>query len=311
MNINTAYIYIWLIGFIAFIIWRVLTNPIAQIHQAILDGNIDLVRQCLRKGGEADYRQNRAVSPLCLAVAENHIEIAGLLISYGVDLNQGLNEEDGVNPLLIAAISNHSELVEMLLNCGAIKGLHLAALQGEIDTVRIFLDQQIFQINSKRNRGMTPLHLAAIGGHRDIVELLLDNGASIDFFTLVSKTPLYQAIKFNRIEVVNLLIDRGADSNYIFALHVATEQKYPDMVKLLISKGVDINYQNEFADTSLHNAAKGGFLEIAKILIHNGAKVNISSGLSGTPLDYAVYHKKFDMIDFLKQNGGVECSMNL
>jgi ankyrin repeat protein len=352
MNFSSVYAYVWLILFISFWliyfiasnVWHLLTNPITKIHQAVLDGNIDLVRECLHKGVEADYRQNGGISPLCLAAAENCREIAELLITYGADVNQGLYEEDGDNPLLSAAIGNHLESVQILLDYGAIKGLHVAALQGDINTARKLLERQNFQINSKRNGGMTPLHLATIGGHRDIVELLLNNNANIEFSTPASQTPLHQAVKFNRIKVVDLLIDRGADPNRALALHVATKQNYLDIVRLLISKGVDINYQNDGIDKApLHEAAERGFLEIAeillassakinikfmketplhygskeghlsmvKLLVYNGAKINIDDGFLGTPLDYAVSYKKKEIIDFLKQNGGIERSMNL
>ena len=131
------------------------TNPIGQIHRAVLDGNLDLVRSCLERGVDADIRQGQGMTPLCMAAASGHREIAELLI------DRGLVEEDGVNPLLGAAIGNHTELMDSLLARGAKTGLHFAALRGDIYAVRTFLEQQIFPINSKRNRGMTPLHLAA------------------------------------------------------------------------------------------------------------------------------------------------------
>jgi ankyrin repeat protein len=173
MNIDAQFFYICLIPFIIFVVWRVRTNPFAQVHQAVIDGNIDLVKQCLENSINTDFRRGGGFSLLYLATGYNHIEIAELLISYGSDINQGLNEEYGMNPLLEATICNHSKLVKILVSNGARSGLHLAALQGDVHIVRSFLEQQIFPINSVRNQGMTSLHLAAMGGHRQVVELLL------------------------------------------------------------------------------------------------------------------------------------------
>lgn len=92
-----------------------------------------------------------------------------MLISYGADVNQGLNEEYGRNPLLGAAIGNYSKFVKLLVDSGAKTGIHLAALQGDIDLVTTFLEQQKFSINSNRNQGMHPISLAAMGGHLKIV----------------------------------------------------------------------------------------------------------------------------------------------
>lgn len=352
MSFSDTYLQLWLVFCIAFYLTyfmiftasSAIPNPIREIHQAVLDGNIDLVKKYLDKGVEPDLYQNGGVSPLCLAATENRREIAELLINYGANVNQGLSEEDGVNPLLCAAIANHLEFVQMLLDYGGIKELHLAALQGDINVLRGFLSQKSFQINSKRNGGMTPLHLAAIGGHREITEFLLNNGAFIDFSTVASQTALHQAVKFNRPEVVELLIDRGADPNRALALLTATGQNYSDMTRLLIGKGVDINYQinglhkaalieaatKGFVEmatilldsgaeinikfqgaTPLHCASREGHLNVVKLLIYNGAKINITDGFLGnTPLDYAVSYKRFEIINFLRENGGIELSLS-
>jgi ankyrin repeat protein len=229
---EAQFFYVWSIAFVAFILWRVRTNPIGQIHRAVLDDNLDLVRSCLERGVDADIRQGQGMTPLCLAAASGHREIVELLIDRGADLDRGLVEEDGVNPLLGAAIGNHTELMDSLLARGAKTGLHFAALRGDINAVRTFLEQQIFPINSKRNRGMTPLHLAAMGGHREITELLLNSGADVNFYTPASETPLTQAVVCNRLEVAELLIDRGADMKQAAAMYLATHRNYREMVEL-------------------------------------------------------------------------------
>lgn len=141
MSIKVQFFYIWLIAFVIFILWRARTNPISQIHRAVLDGNLERVRYCLEKGVNADICQNGGITPLCLASAQGYREIAELLIAHGADIDQGLTQEDGVNPLLGAAIGNHSEVVESLLAHNAKTGLHFVVLQGNINAVRTFLEQ--------------------------------------------------------------------------------------------------------------------------------------------------------------------------
>jgi ankyrin repeat protein len=304
MSIGVQFFYLWLIAAAAFIIWRVLTNPLAKIHRAVLDGNLEVVRRCLEQGVNPDLRQGQVIAPLGLAATKGHREIAELLIAYGADINQGLNEEDGVNPLLGAAIGNHTELVESLLSHGARTGIHLAALQGNIDAVRTFLGQQSFPINSKRNRGMTPLHLAAMSGHREVAELLLDSGADVNFYTPASETSLIQAVEFNRLEVADLLIDRGADMNRSIALYAATRRNYREMVELLIAKGVDVNYQESRVENALHTAAKEGYLQIAELLLANGAQVNAKTKVQGeTPLHCAAEKGHLEMAELLIRYG--------
>lgn len=69
-----------------------------------------------------------------------------MLISYGADVNQGLNEEYGRNPLLGAAIGNYSKFVKLLVDSGAKTGIHLAALQGDIDLVTTFWSNKNSQL---------------------------------------------------------------------------------------------------------------------------------------------------------------------
>jgi ankyrin repeat protein len=301
LNRDVQFIYVWLAAFFIFIVWQVSTNPISRISNAVSRGNINQVRKCLEKGADVDLQSSNGVTLLYLACDKNHIEIAKLLISYGANVNQGLKEEYGRNPLLVAAIGKHSELTKMLVANGAKIGLHLAALQGDIDTVKTFLEQETFPVNSIRE-GMTPLCLATIGGHLKIAQLLLDRGAILDFLHY-QNTPLYQAAKFNHIELVDLLIDRGSDPNHARTLHTATCRNYQELVKQLIEKGVDVNYQDG-GGTPLHAAAENGLIEIVELLIANGAQVSAKSKSdASTPLHHAAENGFIEIAEMLIANG--------
>lgn len=49
-------------------------------------------------------------------------------------------------------------------------------------------------IESKTNRGMTPLHLAAEHGHPNVANLLIHHGANVNARDSVGRTPLMWAV---------------------------------------------------------------------------------------------------------------------
>jgi ankyrin repeat protein len=72
-------------------------------------------------------------------------------------------------------------------------------------------------VDTRDNRGETPLHWAIQGGHKQIVEWLLDHGADIHARDIEGHTPLHTAvIRFggsgiDKKALVELLLRRGAN----------------------------------------------------------------------------------------------------
>ncbi|MBD1925598.1 ankyrin repeat domain-containing protein [Trichocoleus sp. FACHB-90] len=310
MSFETQLFYVWLLFASIFVFWRILTHPLERIHGAVMDGNLEAVRKCLEKGVNADTHRSNGVTPLYLAASGGYKEITELLITYGADVNQGLNENGGRNPLLKAATEKHSEVVESLIAHGALVGIHLAAFWGDFTTVRTYLElgDSINTINSTRNGGFTPLHLAALSGHREIVILLLNQSANINHYTPASDTPLHKAVEGNQPQIVDLLINQGAEINRIgnvgAPLHLAIYKNNIEMVALLIAKGAEVNQHDGRVDTPLHDAAQYGYTEIAELLLESGAQVNARSKFQAkTPLHYATWRKKLEVAELLIRYG--------
>jgi ABC-type uncharacterized transport system permease subunit len=69
MTFEAQLFYVWLVIASVFVVWRILTSPVGQIHNAVINGNLEIVRSCLDKGVNADIRQNNGLTPLCLAAS--------------------------------------------------------------------------------------------------------------------------------------------------------------------------------------------------------------------------------------------------
>ena len=113
------------------------------------------------------------------------------------------------------------DVVQLFLQHGASKrfisvasaeptALHLAALLGSDQVVRMILDQTI-DVNPRDHKGATPLHHAVWCGYDRIVNELLEHGADTNAKNKTGTTPLHVAVVMGYDLVVKDLLDYGAD----------------------------------------------------------------------------------------------------
>ena len=111
-------------------------GPSVGIHQAVIDGNIEVVKQHIADGADVDAKLDRGYTALHYAAHEGHKEIAELLISEGADVD-AKDDKFGTTPLREAADGGHMEAAELLIAKGA-------------------------DVNAKDRAGLTPLDGVAL-----------------------------------------------------------------------------------------------------------------------------------------------------
>ena len=203
---------------------------VSNIYIAAQLGNIDKVKAFLEQGIDVNAKVENGFTPLFLAVRNNDVGIARLLLSKGADVNTK-NNQNGMTPLHIAAQEGHRSMVVLLLASGAdanvqnargITPLVLARRRGHTEIVEMLTkaseEQQAKEIqalldqggdvNAKGEKGRTALHKAAEIGQKDAVELLIKKNADVNAKDEDGMTPLLSAVSSKRAEVSTVLIEK-------------------------------------------------------------------------------------------------------
>jgi ankyrin repeat protein len=122
------------------------------LHQAVYQGGIAMVGNLLTADTSAvNFKNNKGLTPLLVAVSNLNFGIANLLLKYGADPNIA-RPSDGEASLHIAAENGLAWLGEVLLDHGA-------------------------NINALNKEGATPLILAIQWQQRDFAAMLIRRGA--------------------------------------------------------------------------------------------------------------------------------------
>ncbi len=94
---------------------------------------------------------------------------------------------------------------------GCAPALHQAAESGDLQQVRLLLDQGADVNEHGWQGGWTALHWAAYRGNLEVAQLLLERKADVNAKMTYGQTPLFWAAENGHKNMVQLLLDRGAD----------------------------------------------------------------------------------------------------
>jgi ankyrin repeat protein len=230
-----------------------------RLTRAVLMGDLHKVRSLvLAEKVDPDERGVAGWTPLTLAIAHRHRDIAKLLIEAGASVDRPKNswtwDTDGTEPLGFAAANGETEIARMLLERGA-----------EVD-------------DRDMQEKATALMRAARSGTPADVELLIAAGAEIDARSRSGATPLVYAAGGRRsraegtAEKARMLLSHGADANAETRyggrpLHLAASSGDLDVLLLLLDAGARTDVRDQSGFTPLTMAAIEGHLSVVNVLL--------------------------------------------
>lgn len=157
---------------------------ITALMRAAVWYNIEAMELLLERGADASLSDFNGTTALMLAAEVESFECVKLLVENG---NCSIQAQcwSGENALMFG-VDNY-EISKLLIPLSDLSQadnydatlLHMTCLSSTIETLKMILNLNVLDINSKNNNGETPLHKAIKYKDLNVVELLIRNGASL------------------------------------------------------------------------------------------------------------------------------------
>ncbi|KAJ8432976.1 hypothetical protein Cgig2_032808 [Carnegiea gigantea] len=164
----------------------------SPLHYSAAQGHHEIVNLLLESGVDINLRNYRGQTALMQACQYGHWEVVQTLILFKANIHRA-DYLTGSTALHLAALNGHNQCIRLLLadyipsipNAWDIlrKRVKMGVGNSEFDESSL-----LEVINKPADGGITALHMAALNGHIETVQLLLDLGASVTAETVEDGT---------------------------------------------------------------------------------------------------------------------------
>lgn len=182
-----------------------------DFFRAIYQDNDLAMRRLLEIGFDPNTKNEKGVPGLYLALQEDSLKVARLLLDSRRLKPEQRNAADE-SVLMMAALKGDLAIARELISKGADVNkpgwapLHYAATKGHLKMMELLLEEHAF-IDAQAPNGNTPLMMAAYYSTPEAVKLLIEAGADIKLRNSASKTALDLAQMTNHRNSAELIIE--------------------------------------------------------------------------------------------------------
>ena len=260
-------------------------------------------------------------SAVMFAAAAGHVECAKALMAEGANIHAIARQKEGYAEKLKKMIEE-GQVVEDDPHVDGVTGLHVAAMSGHLEMVKLLVDNGI-DVSHKDDEGRIALTLAVANSHAEVAKALVAAGSDPNTPYVdddgESHNLLFDAIMVENEEFALLLIEKGADIYYVDEKKVttllqATHRGLTGIVKALIAKNADkaafIDAASVDGITPLIAAASEGQVESVKALIEAKADVNAKDKDGTTSLMAASARGHLEVVTALLAGGAAANDQN-
>jgi len=256
-------------------------GSMTALQYAARDGRIEMARTLLDAGADLNRAEANDISPLLMAITNDHMDVARLLVERGANVNAA--DFWGRTPLFSAVeirnrdISRTNEhgidraralgMITLLLDRGA----NPNARTKEIPPIRRWVTS-LGDLTWINMIGQTPFIRASMSGDITTMRLLLGRGADPKIATVGGTTALVTAAGGN-VAVQQSFVESRESSM--------------EAVKLCLELGIDVNAANETGFTAVMGAANKGWDDILEVLLKAGGRLDMQDAQGRTPMRWA------------------------
>ena len=263
-----------------------------SLFEAVANGELDKVKSIAQSNAQLLKELSNGMNALHIACNAGNDEIVSFLMGQGLDPN--LPDSSGKTPLMFCCeVFPNPLCVRQLLQAGANPNnpgklnnkypLLLAIERNLNEVANELLESKRCNVSVRDNFTQdTALHISAQFSNLNAIMQLLEAGAEPELCNGAGLTPLHVGVLENSRKVIGYLLERRSDLVNVKAqrgrydgltpLHMAILKDHPDCLHLLVEcQMVDLDQR----DDAMHL----------------------------TPFLFAVYEKKFHMLDTLYETG--------